>query len=587
MRQLIGNDLSKCVGCNRCIRTCPVDEANVAYVENGVTKVRIDHDKCISCGACLPACPHDSRYYMDDTERFFDDLRKGMPISIFCAPAARANLEGWDQILALLRQMGANTIYDVSLGADICTWAHIRYIQKHAPESVITQPCPVIVDYILMHRTELVPYLSPVHSPMLCTAIYMRKYEGITDKIAAISPCIAKANEFDQTGDLVHYNITFVKLEEYIKKHNLKLPSQGSGYDHPDSSLGSIYSMPGGLKENVEFMLGNELRIDKGEGQGVVYRMLDTFAKEDKANLPAIFDVLNCAEGCNLGTGCHHDRTFFEVNSAMDQARQAVIGRDYDYFVKLYETYDQSLRLEDFIRRYQPRPARRIPYGQKELETAFSDLNKHDQVSRNFNCGACGSDTCTEMAVKIAKGINTADCCIQKVYENMHQEHTEVVNWQTTNASAIQSIEEDIAHIQQLSDDIVGNVENVGSVINVYESMTQEINKIAMSVHLISMNASIEAARAGEQGRSFTVVAEAIRALAGDTQASTNRIIQATSDAKSALESISGLVETIGSAIRQSHENVGDIFSSTQRLLAKDESNDATAHKEPLMIRDR
>ena len=569
MSKLIGNNLSKCVGCNRCIRICPVDEANVAYIEDGTIKVRIDQNKCISCGACLSVCNHDSRFYVDDTERFFHDLGKGVPISIFCAPAARANLENWEQILTLLRQMGVNVIYDVSVGADICTWAHIRYIQKHMPESVITQPCPAIVNYILMHKTELLPYLSPIHSPMLCTAIYMRKYMGITDKIAAISPCIAKANEFEQTGSLVSYNITFIKLEEYLKKHRIPLPKQESGYDHPDSALGSIYSMPGGLKENVEFMLGNGLRIDKSEGPAVVYRMLDAFSKENRNNLPAIFDVLNCAEGCNLGTGCHHDRTFFEVNTSMNEARQAVVNKDYDYFVSLYETYDKTLRLEDFVRRYQAKPVKQIPYGQKDLEDAFIELNKRDHTARNFNCGACGSDTCTEMAIKIAKEINTADCCIQKVYENMHSDHAEVVNWQAGNVRAIKAIEEDIGHIKRLSDDIVGNVENVANVVNVYESMTQEINKISMSVHLISMNASIEAARAGEQGRSFAVVAEAIRTLAGDTQSSTNRIIQATSEIKGALESISGLVGTIGDAISHSHDNVNALSSSTQELLAK------------------
>ncbi len=31
-----------------------------------------------------------------------------------------------------------------------------------------------------MHRNELLPYLSPVHSPMLCTAVYMRKCQGVT-----------------------------------------------------------------------------------------------------------------------------------------------------------------------------------------------------------------------------------------------------------------------------------------------------------------------------------------------------------------------------------------------------------------------
>lgn len=35
----------------------------------------------------------------------------------------------------------------------------------------------------------------PIHSPLLCTAIYAKKYMNITDKLAFISPCIAKKAE--------------------------------------------------------------------------------------------------------------------------------------------------------------------------------------------------------------------------------------------------------------------------------------------------------------------------------------------------------------------------------------------------------
>ena len=570
MRKLITNDLDKCVGCNRCIRTCPVEEANIAYLEDGKTKVRVDNDKCIACGACLFACQHGSRSYVDDTERFFDDLAKGTPISLFCAPASRANLDEWARVLAFLRQRGVRKVYDVSLGADICTWAHIRFIQKNAPESVITQPCPAIVDYILLHKNDLLPYLSPVHSPMLCTAIYMRRYQGVTDKIAAISPCIAKGNEFEETGNMVSYNITFKQLADYIKRHNIQLPAQGSGYDHIDSALGSIYSMPGGLKENVEFMLGKALRIDKSEGQSTVYRALDAFAGEDKANLPAIFDVLNCPEGCNLGTGCHHDKSFFEVNTAMEGARRAAVeGRDRQYFEDLYAEYDKTLRLTDFLRRYFPKPARGIAVDEGAVERAFIELGKEDDSSRNFNCGACGSDTCHDMAVKIAKKVNTADNCIQKAHEDTLQQHSSIMNWQTRNAGAIQSIQHDIANIKELSDQIVDNVSNVDAMINVYDAMAKDIDKIASNIHMISLNASIEAARAGEHGRSFAVVAEAIRSLAGETQAATGKITRASSDAKAALGGISEMVHTIGGAISQSHDNVSEIAASTQEVLGK------------------
>jgi iron only hydrogenase large subunit-like protein len=545
-----------------------VKGANIAHAENGAIKVRVNNDKCIACGACLSACRHGARSFVDDTERFFDDLKNGTAISLICAPASRANLDQWDQVLALLRQMGANKIYDVSLGADICTWANIRYIQKHKPETIITQPCPAIVDYILVHNNELLPYLSPVQSPMLCTAIYMRRYQRINDKIAAISPCIAKANEFEETGRLVSYNITFVKLAEYIQKHNLKLPPRGAGYDHIDSSLGSVFSMPGGLKENVEFMIGKELRIDKSEGQSVVYGALDAFGKEDKANRPAIFDVLNCPEGCNLGTGCRHAKSFFEVNTAMDKARKAAqAGRERSYFEELYAEYDKTLRLEDFLRRYSPKPARVMPITEAELEQAFLELGKQDEASRTFNCGACGSDTCRDMAIRIAKKVNTTENCIQKVHKDMRTEHSSVVSWQERAMGVIQSFGRDITNIKELSDKIVRDVADMNKLIGVYDATTQDIDKIASSIHMISLNASIEAARAGEHGRSFTVVAEAIRTLAGDTHEATGKIASASANAKNALSGISDIVVTIGDAIAKSHTNVSEISANTQEVL--------------------
>jgi len=571
MRELIKIDLGECVGCNRCISVCPVEEANVAYVDKGgIGRVLVDKDKCISCGACITVCHHDSRIYVDDTERFFADLRKATPISLFVAPAIRANLDEWEKVLALLRQMGVRKIYDVSLGADICTWAYIRYIQKNNPPSIISQPCPAIVDYILMHRHELIPYLALVHSPMLCTAIYMKKYQGINDKIAALSPCIAKAHEFDQANGLVSYNVTFAKLEDYIERNNLRLPAQGTQFDHIDSGLGSIYSMPGGLKDNVEFMLGKTLRVDKSEGHLVVYKALDAFAKENKANLPAVFDVLNCAEGCNVGTGCRHNKTLFEVNTAMEKARKnATQGRDREYFEQLYEEYDKKLHLEDFIRRYRPIQVRSIKITENDIENAFLQLGKApgDHAARAFDCGACGCDSCRDMAVRVAKKLSVPENCIEKVHRDLSKEHDIVADWQAHNTKAVNTMKTDMAIVKGLSDKIVQDLAHVEEVLRLYDTLAKDINKIASNIHMISLNASIEAARAGEAGRGFAVVADAIRTLAGETQEATAKVTMASKEAKSSILTISETVTSIGAAIDESTDCVNEIVANTCNAL--------------------
>ena len=63
-----------CIGCNKCIRTCPVLLANNASKRGGVS---VDTEKCIACGACFDSCTHDARDYVDDTDRFFADLASG------------------------------------------------------------------------------------------------------------------------------------------------------------------------------------------------------------------------------------------------------------------------------------------------------------------------------------------------------------------------------------------------------------------------------------------------------------------------------------------------------------------------------
>lgn len=570
LKKIITNDSEKCVGCNRCIRVCPIEEANIAQEVDSRIVVKIDSEKCIACGACISACPHESRSYDDDTERFFSDLKNGVKISLFSAPALKTNFTEWGRILSWLRKLGVQKIFDVSLGADICTWAHIRYLQRSEGKTLISQPCPAIVNYILKHQTNLIPHLSPVHSPMLCTAIYMSRYENVNTKIAAISPCVAKTHEFEATG-IVDYNVTLNNLYQYIKRNHVDLPYEQSGFDHYDSGLGFLYPTPGGLKENVEYYLGKTLRIDKSEGQHVVYQALDEYAEQPESNLPVLFDVLNCAEGCNHGTGClHENKSIFEVHTILDNARQrAVEGGGADYLESLYEEFDRTLRLEDFLRRYYPSPVRQIPITPNAIEDAFNVLGKHDDASRNFNCGACGSNSCLDMARKIAKGVNTPLNCLDKAHKDITHEHAESLEMQASNINNFDTILSDTARVKSIMEEIVSKMGNVTASIKDYNKMTTDIEKIALQINIIALNASVEAARAGQYGKAFGVVAEEIRKLANSSKASVETTESASVNASNAINSINDMILQISASINESYENVALISQNTMKLVEK------------------
>ena len=563
MRSLITNELDRCVGCNRCVRSCPVDEANITYAEGDKILVKVDNSKCIACGSCLDACHHGSRHYEDDTERFFEDLSQGVQISMFAAPAIRTNSGDWGRMLTWFRSLGVNKIYDVSLGADICTWAHIRYLQKNGIRPIVSQPCPAIVNYVLMHNNDLLKYLSPVHSPMLCAAVFMRKYEKVGERIAALSPCIAKAHEFEATR-IVDYNITFKKLFQYIEKNNITFPTQPGTFDCYTAGLGSLFPAPGGLKENVEYYLGKSIRVDKSEGTQVVYKALDEYALAPESKLPILFDVLNCAEGCNLGTGCYHNNNMFDINTTMDKLRQSSMQEDNrQYLDDLYRHFDETLLLDDFIRRYQTVPAQKIRVTDEGLERAFLSLGKEDEKSRNYDCAACGSDRCRDMALQIAKGINTPLNCLEKAHNDMKQEHDAAV----ADLAGFEKVLTDTEHIKDLTAEIVTSIDDITEAIESYNRMIADIEKIALQVNIISLNASIEAARAGQHGRAFSVVAEEIRRLAKTSDESAQMTKEASVKATGAVDAVHGLVSTISGSINDSFEYISALSEKTKKLL--------------------
>ena len=420
MNEIVIVKPEKCVGCNSCVRTCPAPEANITrQLDDGRFITSVNPDKCVSCGACVKVCNHNARDYIDDTEECMSHVIKEKIIVMASAAIKTVFPNKWKGILNWFRKQGC-TIIDDSFGADICTWAHIRAIEQNSVNNIITQPCAAVVKYIETYQPKVLKNLSPIHSPVGCAATYVRKYLRRTNPIAFLSPCIAKKEEFIETG-LVDYNVTFKKLMEYFDRNGITIPTDSDlGFDYKfdelQGQMGSIYSRPGGMRDNL-WLHNPDINITTSEGVHKVYPEIDMYAKMSESKHPQVFDVLSCEFGCNVGPGTGNTQTVFDVMATMRtieaeaksrRKSSGLMGRGED---RLFKKFDEELRLADFFRTYKPSMPSPIP-TEAQLEPIFEKMGQHTPNERKYDCHACGYNSCREMAIAIFRGLNTPSNCI-------------------------------------------------------------------------------------------------------------------------------------------------------------------------------
>lgn len=422
-----------CIGCNTCISGCPVLGANIATIENGKNRIIVDNDMCIRCGNCLNVCEHNAREYLDDTSAFLLDLQKGDNISLIVSPAFFSNFQDKAyNILGYLKHLGINKIYNSSYGSDICSWVYCNFLSENPNFKGISQSCSAVINYIEKYKPDLLEYLVPIHSPLICLAIYLRKYLNLNDSIAFLSPCIAVEDEIisESTDNLVQYNVTLSHLSRKLK--NIDLSQYYAEPESMEDGFGSMHEVPGFLKETLEYFINfNGAIIDTFSVKNLYkeYSTIPSLLSKGKYN--TLFDVRQCYSGCTLGTGTskkpenmvHSVNNFMELKRSYEEKtnKKVLYSRLLPRTERLnllnekYKNLDYHLFLRTFKENYkQPNLLSEDVYDQ-----IFEQLHKKTPESRNINCQSCGYSSCRKMAYAIANGFNELSNCIRyKTEEN-------------------------------------------------------------------------------------------------------------------------------------------------------------------------
>lgn len=433
--EIITVDESRCIGCNACVRVCPV-HANITRLKDGTTDefiTGIDPQACINCGECVKICRHGARGYNDHFDRFRDMLENKKEMILIVAPAIRTSFPDgmWKALLSWIRKNGNVKIYDIGFGADICSYMYNKYLSESPDKKLITQPCPAVVNYIQKYQPELIPYLSPVLSPAGCMAVWLKKYQHETAPIFMLSPCIAKTGEAERDG-LYDYNVTFHSLEKYMaRQKSFYEVSANFKFDAREGSIGRMYPMPSGLKETM-LMLNPNLVIRNAEGVHDLYPSLERYAQTDDERKPDILDVLNCRYGCNCGTAVPEEATsLLEVEQIMTDITAASVRETQGGFLgigrfKRFKEFDKTLRIQDFLTSYHDESVRRDSLSVDQYAKVFHDMHKHDAISQNINCGACGYKRCKDMAYAIHYKLNVRENCIYYLKQSLKDEYAEL-----------------------------------------------------------------------------------------------------------------------------------------------------------------
>lgn len=281
-------DQNKCILCGDCVRVCS-EIQNVGAIDfahrgsNMTISTAFDEplatSGCVGCGQCAAVCPTGALVVKNNIDKVWQDLDdKNTKVTAQIAPAVRVGLgkalglndgeNAMGKIVAALRRMGFELIFDTSTGADLTVLEEtnelIEHVERGSGMPLFTSCCPAWIKYVENKHPELLPYISTCRSPMQMFASVIKEHYNTSSRRVvhvAVMPCTAKKyeaarEEFKVDGvPQVDYVITTQELIQMIKEAGLVFSElEPEAVDMPFGAVtgaGVIFGVSGGVTEAV------------------------------------------------------------------------------------------------------------------------------------------------------------------------------------------------------------------------------------------------------------------------------------------------------------------------------------------------
>ncbi|MDR2565491.1 MAG: [FeFe] hydrogenase, group A [Bifidobacteriaceae bacterium] len=284
----ITRDRNKCILCGDCVRMCHevqnVGAIDFAHRGSKMTistsfEVPLAESNCVGCGQCAAVCPTGAIVVKNDTQKLWQALSdKGVKVIAQIAPAVRVAVSrslglgetenSMGRIVAALRRMGFDEIFDTATGADLTVLEEANEFQTRLETNpslpLFTSCCPAWVSYCEKKHPELMPAVSSCRSPMqMFAALIKEHYSKSNRKLfhAAIMPCTAKKFEAARPELAVDGTVqvdcvlTTQELIHMIKEAGIIFSElEPEAVDMPFGAItgaGIIFGVSGGVAEAV------------------------------------------------------------------------------------------------------------------------------------------------------------------------------------------------------------------------------------------------------------------------------------------------------------------------------------------------